>query len=183
MRYRRAHRSFVPICLPDATFLCVQIHVLCVRCSCACPYYGCSNICLFEVDALCVQTIILFYLCTHAHAQAHINRQIINQIHYLVCVFFFFVSVWQVLHTSHSTLDRTCSDSVVSLRCRKSTSDLTNVNDNNGTPVVTAQHRRRGSSKVRLACVRQASDLLNNEFTERKEQNASIFKWEIFFYF
>lgn len=33
-----------------------------------------------------------------------------------------------MLHASHSTLDRTCSDSVVSLRtrrCRKSTSDLT----------------------------------------------------------
>lgn len=65
--------------------------------------------------------------------------------------YFFFISR-QVLHTSHSTLDRTCSDSVVSLRCRKSTSDLTNVNDNNGTPVVTAQHRRRGSSKVSGGC-------------------------------
>ncbi|EAT47305.1 AAEL001571-PA [Aedes aegypti] len=32
---------------------------------------------------------------------------------------------YQVLRSSHSTLDRTCSDSVVSLNCHKSTSDLT----------------------------------------------------------
>lgn len=56
----------------------------------------------------------------------------------------------QVLHTSHSTLDRTCSDSVVSLRYRKSTSDLTDEPPaaESNTPVVTT-HKRRGSSKVR----------------------------------
>lgn len=55
----------------------------------------------------------------------------------------------QSLHTSHSTLDRTCSDSVVSLCCRKSTSDLTAVTESNSeTPVVASHHRRRGSSKV-----------------------------------
>uniref|UniRef100_A0A182QUK6 Uncharacterized protein n=1 Tax=Anopheles farauti TaxID=69004 RepID=A0A182QUK6_9DIPT len=36
---------------------------------------------------------------------------------------------YQVLRNSHSTLDRTCSDSVVSLTCRKSTSDLTQTSD------------------------------------------------------
>ncbi|XP_058066311.1 arf-GAP with ANK repeat and PH domain-containing protein cnt-2-like [Anopheles bellator] len=36
---------------------------------------------------------------------------------------------YQVLRNSHSTLDRTCSDSVVSLVCRKSTSDLTQASD------------------------------------------------------
>lgn len=57
-------------------------------------------------------------------------------------------TIIKVLHTSHSTLDRTCSDSVVSLRCRKSTSDLTNVTDNTSQPLVTTHHKRRGSSKV-----------------------------------
>lgn len=88
----------------------------------------------------------------------------------LKIAFFFFhfffqqnhLSTFKVLHTSHSTLDRTCSDSVVSLRCRKSTSDLTNVSDNgSGTPVVTAHHRRRGSSKVSF--LENISDLISSK--------------------
>lgn len=54
----------------------------------------------------------------------------------------------QALHTSHSTLDRTCSDSVMSSSyCRKSTSDLTTVTESSTAPVA-SHHRRRGSSKV-----------------------------------
>lgn len=56
--------------------------------------------------------------------------------------------IFQAIHNSHTTLDRTCSDSVVSLRCRKSTSDLTEISEAH-TPVQPLQ-RRRGSSKVGL---------------------------------
>lgn len=59
----------------------------------------------------------------------------------------YFYAHIQALHTSHSTLDRTCSDSVMSLYCRKSTSDLTTVTESSAAPVA-SHHRRRGSSKV-----------------------------------
>uniref|UniRef100_A0A1B0A7D9 Uncharacterized protein n=1 Tax=Glossina pallidipes TaxID=7398 RepID=A0A1B0A7D9_GLOPL len=69
---------------------------------------------------------------------------------------------YQVLHSSHSTLDRTRSDSVVSLRCRKSTSDLTQdpdselsrYNSRKGftkSPGGSFTARRRSSSKGGLA--------------------------------
>lgn len=78
------------------------------------------------------------------------------------------ISYSQVLHTSHSTLDRTCSDSVVSLRYRKSTSDLTNVTGNNSTPVVTAHHKRRGSSKVKyILLFSQISTFIFVKFTPK----------------
>lgn len=54
----------------------------------------------------------------------------------------------QAIHNSHSTLDRTCSDSVVSLKYRKSTSDLTEASETQ--PPVQPLHRRRGSSKVNI---------------------------------
>lgn len=66
---------------------------------------------------------------------------------------------FQALHNSHSTLDRTCSDTVVSLKHRKSTSDLT-ANDENpqdGIPYV-SKHRRRGSSKGGLAYLMEKRD-------------------------
>lgn len=57
---------------------------------------------------------------------------------------------YQKLHNSHSTLDRTCSDSVVSLiKYRKSTSDLT-ANDEYGQSM-TPISRRRGSKGGGLA--------------------------------
>lgn len=58
------------------------------------------------------------------------------------------VSTVQPLNTSHSTLDRTCSDSVVTLSGRKSTSDLTTVTESSEMPATASHHRRRGSSKV-----------------------------------
>lgn len=77
---------------------------------------------------------------------------------YVIAINKFYIEIYkyifdikQAIHsTSHSTLDRTCSDSVVSLCCRKSTSDLTAVTEGTGTgtPVVASHHRRRGSSKV-----------------------------------
>ncbi|XP_017466082.1 PREDICTED: uncharacterized protein LOC108358992 isoform X4 [Rhagoletis zephyria] len=66
---------------------------------------------------------------------------------------------YQVLHSSHSTLDRTYSDSITSLRHRKSTSDLTKHSEG-GPPkqrTLDDSHslgnkpRRRGSSKGGLA--------------------------------
>lgn len=71
----------------------------------------------------------------------------------------------QALHNSHSTLDRTCSDSVVSLKHhRKSTSDLTNDEpyrkENESTTPTNApqKHRRRGSSKGGLAYLVEKRD-------------------------
>lgn len=77
------------------------------------------------------------------------------------------VTPFKALHNSHSTLDRTCSDSVVSLKHRKSTSDLTNDDsyrkDNEKTCSATAshshkKHRRRGSSKGGLAYLVEKRD-------------------------
>ncbi|KAG4069707.1 hypothetical protein HA402_002286, partial [Bradysia odoriphaga] len=84
----------------------------------------------------------------------------------------------QVLHTSHSTLDRTCSDSIVSLRYRKSTSDLTDkppAAESNSTPVVTT-HKRRGSSKGGLAYL--ASRRNSRDSMKSATSNASIFSNE-----
>lgn len=67
----------------------------------------------------------------------------------------------QALHNSHSTLDRTCSDSVVSLKHRKSTSDLTNDElrkENENASSTAAKHRRRGSSKGGLAYLVEKRD-------------------------
>ncbi|XP_055373146.1 uncharacterized protein LOC129606700 isoform X3 [Condylostylus longicornis] len=93
---------------------------------------------------------------------------------------------YQVLHSSHSTLDRTCSDSVVSLRYRKSTSDLTNMDDccnginiggyNKSMSSSTKQIRRRGSSKGGLAYL--ASRRSSRESIKSACSNASIFSNE-----
>ena len=88
----------------------------------------------------------------------------------LFSLFFFitfvkqYKNMHQALHNSHSTLDRTCSDSVVSLKHRKSTSDLTNddtfrkENENASSNTVTQKHRRRGSSKGGLAYLVEKRD-------------------------
>ncbi|XP_017150251.1 uncharacterized protein LOC108160633 isoform X3 [Drosophila miranda] len=91
---------------------------------------------------------------------------------------------YQVLHSSHSTLDRTCSDSVVSLRYRKSTSDLTQDPDHELSgckpskpvkakrEVVEHKPRRRGSSKGGLALL--ASRRNSRESMKSACSNASI---------
>ncbi|XP_039483273.1 uncharacterized protein LOC120446399 isoform X3 [Drosophila santomea] len=87
---------------------------------------------------------------------------------------------YQVLHSSHSTLDRTCSDSVVSLRYRKSTSDLTQDADHELSgckptkPKAHVEHkpRRRGSSKGGLAYL--ASRRSSRESMKSACSNASI---------
>lgn len=89
----------------------------------------------------------------------------------------------QVLHSSHSTLDRTCSDSVVSLRHRKSTSDLTQDGDGerakhkfggeSSTPTAANyKPRRRGSSKGGLAYL--ASRRSSRESMKSACSNASL---------
>ncbi|XP_034479400.1 uncharacterized protein LOC117785471 isoform X1 [Drosophila innubila] len=89
---------------------------------------------------------------------------------------------YQVLHSSHSTLDRTCSDSVVSLRYRKSTSDLTKDSDHELSgckPIkpkrdaVEYKPRRRGSSKGGLAYL--ASRRSSRESMKSACSNTSIF--------
>lgn len=89
---------------------------------------------------------------------------------------------YQVLHSSHSTLDRTCSDSVVSLRYRKSTSDLTKDSEHELSgckPVkpkrdaVEYKPRRRGSSKGGLAYL--ASRRSSRESMKSACSNTSIF--------
>ncbi|XP_055853795.1 dentin sialophosphoprotein isoform X3 [Episyrphus balteatus] len=100
---------------------------------------------------------------------------------------------YQILHSSHSTLDRTCSDSVVSLRCRKSTSDLTydkddisnsngkqhsgnsnnHGNNSNGVSSNNPKPRRRGSSKGGLAYL--ASRRNSRESMKSACSNTSIF--------
>ncbi|KAH8401193.1 hypothetical protein KR009_003564 [Drosophila setifemur] len=88
---------------------------------------------------------------------------------------------YQVLHSSHSTLDRTCSDSVVSLRYRKSTSDLTQDPDHELSGCkpkpkrdnhVEHKPRRRGSSKGGLAYL--ASRRSSRESMKSACSNASI---------
>lgn len=89
---------------------------------------------------------------------------------------------YQVLHSSHSTLDRTCSDSVVSLRYRKSTSDLTKDSEHELSgckpmkpkrDAVEYKPRRRGSSKGGLAYL--ASRRSSRESMKSACSNASIF--------
>ncbi|XP_017839956.1 uncharacterized protein LOC108597757 isoform X2 [Drosophila busckii] len=89
---------------------------------------------------------------------------------------------YQVLHSSHSTLDRTCSDSVVSLRYRKSTSDLTQDAEHELSGCKPAKPkrenveykpRRRGSSKGGLAYL--ASRRSSRESMKSACSNASIF--------
>ncbi|KRG05355.1 uncharacterized protein Dmoj_GI18451, isoform C [Drosophila mojavensis] len=89
---------------------------------------------------------------------------------------------YQVLHSSHSTLDRTCSDSVVSLRYRKSTSDLTQDAEHELSgckpskpkrDTVEYKPRRRGSSKGGLAYL--ASRRSSRESMKSACSNASIF--------
>jgi Rad and Gem related GTP binding protein 1 len=78
--------------------------------------------------------------------------------------FFHFLLLLKALHNSHSTLDRTCSDSAVSLKHRKSTSDLTTdeafhkENDNCSSSTAAHKHRRRGSSKGGLAYLVEKRD-------------------------
>ncbi|XP_063709642.1 uncharacterized protein LOC134838112 isoform X1 [Culicoides brevitarsis] len=78
---------------------------------------------------------------------------------------------YQAIHNSHSTLDRTCSDSVVSSRIRKSTSDLTQASDVQSP--IQPPHRRRGSSKGGLAYL--ASRRNSRESIKSAASNASIF--------
>lgn len=91
---------------------------------------------------------------------------------------------YQVLHSSHSTLDRTCSDSVVSLsRCRKSTSDLRSSQDDDCPTVynerrssqasTSSKFRRRGSSKGGLAYL--ASRRSSRDSMKSACSNASIY--------
>ncbi|KAH8405706.1 hypothetical protein KR215_006988 [Drosophila sulfurigaster] len=89
---------------------------------------------------------------------------------------------YQVLHSSHSTLDRTCSDSVVSLRYRKSTSDLTKDSEHELSGCKPAKPkrdpveykpRRRGSSKGGLAYL--ASRRSSRESMKSAVSNTSIF--------
>ncbi|KAM8711970.1 hypothetical protein ACLKA7_012479 [Drosophila subpalustris] len=89
---------------------------------------------------------------------------------------------YQVLHSSHSTLDRTCSDSVVSLRYRKSTSDLTKDSEHELSgckpakpkrDAVEYKPRRRGSSKGGLAYL--ASRRSSRESMKSACSNTSIF--------
>ncbi|XP_013104329.2 uncharacterized protein LOC106084907 [Stomoxys calcitrans] len=91
---------------------------------------------------------------------------------------------YQVLHSSHSTLDRTCSDSIVSLRYRKSTSDLTKETEEDknktkigGEPSTPSagnniKPRRRGSSKGGLAYL--ASRRSSRESMKSACSNASL---------
>uniref|UniRef100_A0A1B0BI46 Uncharacterized protein n=1 Tax=Glossina palpalis gambiensis TaxID=67801 RepID=A0A1B0BI46_9MUSC len=90
---------------------------------------------------------------------------------------------YQVLHSSHSTLDRTRSDSVVSLRYRKSTSDLTQDTDNElsrynsrkgftKSPGGSFTARRRSSSKGGLAYL--ASRRSSRESMKSAFSNTSI---------
>ncbi|XP_031638453.1 uncharacterized protein LOC116350696 isoform X1 [Contarinia nasturtii] len=84
---------------------------------------------------------------------------------------------YQALHTSHSTLDRTCSDSVMmSSCCRKSTSDLTSVTESNIGAPVASHHRRRGSSKGGLALL--ASRRNSRDSIKSAASNSSLFSNE-----
>ncbi|XP_050322501.1 uncharacterized protein LOC126754510 isoform X1 [Bactrocera neohumeralis] len=88
---------------------------------------------------------------------------------------------YQVLHSSHSTLDRTCSDSAASLQHRKSTSDLTgdsecvlNKNKILEESISTSYKlRRRGSSKGGLAYL--ASRRSSRESMKSVCSNTSVF--------
>uniref|UniRef100_W8C1L6 GTP-binding protein REM 1 n=1 Tax=Ceratitis capitata TaxID=7213 RepID=W8C1L6_CERCA len=87
---------------------------------------------------------------------------------------------YQVLHSSHSTLDRTCSDSAASLQLRKSTSDLTKGSDAilkhktlEDSISTGYKPRRRGSSKGGLAYL--ASRRSSRDSMKSVCSNASIF--------
>lgn len=79
-----------------------------------------------------------------------------------------------MLHGSHTTLDRTCSDGIMSINCRKSTSDLTEGSECN-TPIVTST-KRRGSSKGGLAYL--ASRRGSRDSIKSAVSNSSIFSNE-----
>uniref|UniRef100_A0A1B0C919 Uncharacterized protein n=2 Tax=Lutzomyia longipalpis TaxID=7200 RepID=A0A1B0C919_LUTLO len=81
---------------------------------------------------------------------------------------------YQAIHKSHFMLDRTCSDSVVSQRCRKSTSDLTDSLE--AETSVSSIPRRRGSSKGGLAYL--ASRRSSRESMKSAVSNSSIFSNE-----
>uniref|UniRef100_A0A182NHN0 Uncharacterized protein n=1 Tax=Anopheles dirus TaxID=7168 RepID=A0A182NHN0_9DIPT len=87
---------------------------------------------------------------------------------------------YQVLRNSHSTLDRTCSDSVVSLTCRKSTSDLTQTSDGgmvSGMGMGSGrQGRRRSSHKGGLAFL--ASRKGSRDSIKSAASNTSVFSNE-----
>ncbi|XP_052873861.1 arf-GAP with ANK repeat and PH domain-containing protein cnt-2-like [Anopheles cruzii] len=87
---------------------------------------------------------------------------------------------YQVLRNSHSTLDRTCSDSVVSLVCRKSTSDLTQVSD--GTMMIGGggggRHGRRRSSHKGGGLAFLASRKGSRDSIKSAASNASVFSNE-----
>ncbi|GAB0097850.1 hypothetical protein DMENIID0001_135280 [Sergentomyia squamirostris] len=82
---------------------------------------------------------------------------------------------YQGIHKSHFMLDRTCSDSIVSQRCRKSTSDLTDASVEAETSVRSVP-RRRGSSKGGLAYL--ASRRSSRESMKSAVSNSSIFSNE-----
>ncbi|KFB42490.1 hypothetical protein ZHAS_00010195 [Anopheles sinensis] len=84
---------------------------------------------------------------------------------------------YQVLRNSHSTLDRTCSDSVVSLACRKSTSDLTSEPAMmGGCSMGGRQGRRRSSHKGGLALL--ASRKGSRDSIKSAASNTSVFSNE-----
>ncbi|EAA04508.3 AGAP007615-PA [Anopheles gambiae str. PEST] len=89
---------------------------------------------------------------------------------------------YQVLRNSHSTLDRTCSDSVVSLTCRKSTSDLTQTSDLGMISGMGSsggggrQGRRRSSHKGGLAFL--ASRKGSRDSIKSAASNTSVFSNE-----
>ncbi|XP_053689210.1 uncharacterized protein LOC128738241 [Sabethes cyaneus] len=85
---------------------------------------------------------------------------------------------YQVLRNSHSTLDRTCSDSVVSLNCHKSTSDLTQTSDANAAGLGAAgrKGRRRSSHKGGLAYL--ASRRSSRDSVKSGASNTSVFSNE-----
>ncbi|XP_035911911.1 uncharacterized protein LOC118512079 isoform X1 [Anopheles stephensi] len=86
---------------------------------------------------------------------------------------------YQVLRNSHSTLDRTCSDSVVSLTCRKSTSDLTQTSDIGMSGMGSMggrQGRRRSSHKGGLAFL--ASRKGSRDSIKSAASNTSVFSNE-----
>ncbi|XP_055624302.1 uncharacterized protein LOC129767426 [Toxorhynchites rutilus septentrionalis] len=85
---------------------------------------------------------------------------------------------YQILRNSHSTLDRTCSDSVVSLNCRKSTSDLTQTTNVNAsvTGAVERKVRRRSSHKGGLAYL--ASRKGSRDSIKSGASNTSVFSNE-----
>ncbi|XP_049543128.1 arf-GAP with ANK repeat and PH domain-containing protein cnt-2-like [Anopheles darlingi] len=85
---------------------------------------------------------------------------------------------YQVLRNSHSTLDRTCSDSVVSLTCRKSTSDLTSEGAMMGSSLGGRPAGRRRSSHKGGGLAFLASRKGSRDSIKSAASNTSVFSNE-----